>query len=398
MSARHGLRPREMAAAPEAARGISPGWLVVAGAFLVQMVGYGAIYSYSAFAEAIAASFGAARAEVALVYALSGGSCFLVSGLSGPLADRIGARIVALAGMLLLGLGLVIAAGAQSMIEVYAGYGLLIGLGAGFAVVPAMAAVQRWFARHRGLASGIASAGVGIGTVLVPPLAELLGRFGDWRVAFAACGGLAMLVGGAGALMLKPAPMSRPVPQHGAALPRRGIALAYGGTLLVSLGIALPYALLVETARDLGLPPREAVALLGLIGLGSIAGRFVLGALADLLGRGRIFLGCCAAVGASLPLWAMAEGPLALQGFALIFGAAQGGFVALLPAFAADRFGVPRVGTVLGLLYTGRGVALLAAPVGVTLAIAAIGSPAPPLLFVAALVLAGTALLAAGRR
>lgn len=398
MSARHAARAPRAAPAPEASRRVSPGWLIVAGAFLVQLVGYGAIYSYSAFAEAIAESFGAARAEVAPVYALSGASCFFVSALSGPLADRIGARIVALAGMLLLGLGLVIAAGAKSLIEVYAGYGLLIGLGAGFAVVPAMAAVQRWFARHRGLASGIASAGVGIGTAVVPLAAELLGRFGGWRFVFVVCGLLAMLVGGAGALLLRPAPIAHAMAEIASALPRQAIALAYVGTLLVSLGFALPYALLVETARDLGLPPREAVALLGLIGLGSIAGRFVLGALADLAGRGRVFLGCCAAVGASLPLWAMARDAWALQVFALLFGAAQGGFVALLPAFAADRFGMPRVGMVVGLLYTSRGVALLAAPVGVSLAIAASGTFAPPILLVAGLVAAGTLLLALSRR
>ncbi len=398
MSARQAARAPRAAALPEAARGISPGWFVVAGAFLVHMVGYGAIYSYAAFAEAIASTFGAARTDVALVYALSGASCFFVSALSGPLADRIGARILALCGMLLVGLGLIIAAGARSLVEVYAGYGLLIGLGAGFAVVPAMAAVQRWFARHRGLASGIASAGVGIGTAVVPLAADLLGRLGDWRFAFAACGGLAMFVGGAGALLLRPAPMSRPADEGVARLPRRPVTLAYLGTLLVSLGIALPYALLVETARDLGLPLREAVALLGLIGLGSIAGRFALGALADLAGRGRVFLGCCAAVGASLPLWAMARDALALQAFALLFGAAQGGFVALLPAFAADRFGMPRIGAVVGLLYTSRGVALLAAPVGVSLAFTASGSIAPPLLLVAALVVTGTILLAAARR
>ena len=49
-----------------------------------------------------------------------------------------------------------VAATASSLVEIYAGYGLLIGLGTGFAYVPAMAAVQRWFDAHRGLASGIA--------------------------------------------------------------------------------------------------------------------------------------------------------------------------------------------------------------------------------------------------
>ncbi len=49
------------------------GWWVVTGAFLVVMAGFGAIYSYAAFAEEIAAAFGASPVSVAFVYALSGG-------------------------------------------------------------------------------------------------------------------------------------------------------------------------------------------------------------------------------------------------------------------------------------------------------------------------------------
>jgi MFS family permease len=146
------------------------GWAVVAGAFLVTMVGYGAVYSYAAFAEEIAATFGSSRASVSIIYALSGGSCFFVSALTGPLADHMGARVLAVMGMLLVALGFLIAAAASSLIEVYVGYGVLIGLGCGFAYVPAIAAVQRWFDIHRGLASGIAVSGIGIGTALVPPL------------------------------------------------------------------------------------------------------------------------------------------------------------------------------------------------------------------------------------
>jgi MFS family permease len=58
--------------------------------------------------------------------------------VSGPLADRLGPRIPAIAGMLLVGLGLLVAASAGSLVEIYAGYGLLVGLGTGFAYVPAM--------------------------------------------------------------------------------------------------------------------------------------------------------------------------------------------------------------------------------------------------------------------
>ncbi|WP_426958764.1 MFS transporter [Muricoccus radiodurans] len=397
---------------------VFPGWFVVAGAFLVVMVGYGATYSYAAYAEEIGAAFGSSRASVALVYALSGGGCFLVSGLSGPLVDRVGPRILAVTGVLLVALGLVVSSMAQDLVTVLVGYGLLIGLGVGFLYVPAVATVQRWFLRRRGLASGVAVSGIGFGTALVPPVSEALTRFGDWRAAFLLLAGIMVAVGLVGALLLdhsperrglRPdgdrhpaglppigvAPCSRPVGWRPSPTQARGFAAAYAGALLVSLPVSLPFAHLVGTARDIGLSRHDALALLGLIGFGSIVGRFLLAALADVLGRRRTFLGCCAGVSAMTLLWAVAEGPGTLQAFALGFGAAQGGFVALLPAFVADSFGDRSVGSTLGLLYTSRGFALIAAAPGLAIGIAALdGAHAGPVAAAAALGGLGTVLLA----
>lgn len=373
---------------------VYPGWLVVIGAFLVLMVGFGAINSYAAFAEAIAGEFGAGRASVSLIFALSGASCFFVSALAGPLADRIGARVPALIGMVLVGLGLMLAGTAGSLIEIYAGYGLLVGLGTGFAYVPAMAAVQRWFVAYRGLASGIAVSGIGVGTALVPAGAEALLRAGDWRLAFMLFGAVAAVTGVAGALMLR----DRPLRPRAAPLrlpPRRLFLAAWCGILLISLPATLPHAMLVATARDLGMGWHDAVALLGLLGLGSVAGRFLLAALADLAGRRATFLGCCAAMAGSLVIWAVAEDAPSLQLFALLFGALQGGVVALLPSFVADRFGARALGRVLGLLYTSRGVALLLAPPAVAAGTAMLAGHTLPIAAAAMLGLIGTALLAA---
>jgi MFS family permease len=371
------------------------GWKVVAGAFLVMMVGYGAVYSYAAFAEEIAAAFGSSRASVALVYALSGGSCFFVSALTGPLSDRLGARLPAGLGMLLVGLGLLLAAAARSLVEVYIGYGLLVGLGCGFAYVPALAAVQRSFRTHRGLASGFAVSGIGVGTALVPAAAEALSALGDWRLAFLICGVLAALIGMGGALLLPPAaPDQVAAPAPRSVLPSRDFALAYLGTLLVSMPMTLPHAMLVSTARDMGVVRHDAVALLGLIGIGTIVGRFLLTAVADLAGRRVVFLLCCIGIATSMLIWAFARDVASLRAFALGFGALQGGCVALLPAFMADKFGARSVGSVLGLLYTSRGVALLAAPPLMALGIALLAGHTLPIMASALIGAAGTMLIA----
>lgn len=388
------------------------GWLVVIGAFLVTMVGYGAIYSYAAFADELAAEFGASRARVSLIFALSGGTALLVSAVGGPLADRIGARPTACLGMTIVGLGLLTASSAQSLEEVIAGYGLLIGLGVGFSYVPAVATVQRWFVTNRALASGIAVSGVGVGTALVPPFADFLTTFGNWRAAFAICAVLAMVAGIGGALLLEQspervglapdgrrrAPRSRPSALPPAAsddaspLRSASFALIYGGTMLMSVPVAIPYALVVETAQASGHALSGSVALIGLIGIGSICGRFVLAAVGDIFGRSRVFLACCAALAGSMLIWAAAGTMLGLQVFAVVFGAFHGAFIALLPSAVTDRFGGQRVGTIIGVLYTSRAIALFAGPPVVAEAIALAGSTAVPLIGVAAVGALGVAL------
>jgi MFS transporter, OFA family, oxalate/formate antiporter len=409
---RHGGRGARAAAISARGPLLFRGWLVVTGAFLVLMVGFGAAYSYAAFADEIAAAFGTSRASVSVVFALCGGTCFFASAVSGPLADRVGPRSLAAAGMVAVGLGLALAGAARSLLDVLLCYGLLTGLGVGLAYVPAVAAVQRWFVARRGLASGIAASGIGFGTALVPPAAEALSRFGDWRVALTVLGPAAALVGLAGALLLDASPEGRGLrpdggPGTATAPPEaltvtgvvrtRAFALAYAGALLVSIPVSLPFAHLAASALDLGLPRTEALGLVGLIGLGSIAGRFALGALADAAGRRATFLFCCAGVAAATLLWAVADAAPLLRAFAFSFGALYGGFVALLPAFVTDCFGRRSAGGVIGLLYTSRGVALLAGPPAVALGAEFAGAHALPVAAASALGLLGTVLLALAR-
>ena len=132
-------------------RGLFYGWFVVAAAFAVTFVGFGCTYSFSAFIESLQRDFGASRGSVSLVFALAGFLYFSVGSISGPLADRFGSRRLALIGMILIGAGLVAASVAQSLLQVYAAFGLGIGLGVGCSYVPAVGAVPRWFARRRGL-------------------------------------------------------------------------------------------------------------------------------------------------------------------------------------------------------------------------------------------------------
>src|SRR6266446_4962967 len=172
------------------------GWWVVAAAFAITFLGFGSAYTFSAFLEALQRDFGASRGSVSLVFSLAGFLYFGLGIISGPLADRFGSRPLAVAGMILTGVGLAAASAAQSLAQVYVAYGFGVGLGMGCAYVPAIGAVQRWFVRRRGFASGLAVSGIGVGTLAMPPLASLLIGMLGWRGAYLALGALAAAIGG----------------------------------------------------------------------------------------------------------------------------------------------------------------------------------------------------------
>src|SRR5438477_12318705 len=185
------------------------GWFVVAGAFAITFVGFGCAYTFSPFLEYLQRDFVASRVSVSLVFSLAGFLYFGLGIVSGPLADRFGSRPLALAGMALLGAGLAAASLAQSLLQVYLAYSLGVGVGMGCAYVPAIGAVQRWFLRRRGFASGLAVSGIGVGTLAMPPLATALIAALGWRDAYLALGALAAVVGGGAALLIENDPRER---------------------------------------------------------------------------------------------------------------------------------------------------------------------------------------------
>src|SRR6201747_2906026 len=82
------------------------GWFVVAAAFTVTFVGFGSAYTFSAFVESLQREFAASRGSVSLVFSLAGFLYFGLGILTGPLADRFGARRLSIVGMVMVGLGL----------------------------------------------------------------------------------------------------------------------------------------------------------------------------------------------------------------------------------------------------------------------------------------------------
>jgi MFS family permease len=353
------------------------GWFVVAGAFLLMALTYGARYSFGIFVQPLTADNGWSRAVVSLaasinllVYAAGGV-------LSGRLLDRLSPRWIATAGAAACAAGFFWCAGAASPLEFFLAYGVLYGFGSSWAgTVTATSSVGKWFVRRRGIAIGISSMGVSFGTItFTPVVAYLLERF-DWQTGFVFMG-LALLIPGtliAQILFQRRVPedyglapdgeptaadrraTASPGARHAAAAarPLRNdarfwvLALCHGTAVLTAL---MAFVHQVPYAVDNGIDPIAAAASLAAIGFAGLIGQFFFGWVSDRIGDPKY--------AASLGYTVMAAGTLilvqarsveTLMAYALVFGFGYGCLGPLLPIIAADRFGRRRIGAIFGLL------------------------------------------------
>ncbi|MGQ3004114.1 MAG: MFS transporter [Hydrogenophaga sp.] len=363
------------------------GWGVVAAAHVLLALVFGAAYSFGAFFAGIQASFGAGRFPVASLFSATALLYYIVGAFSGALADRFPLRAVVGTGIVLLAAGFALASLAPSLAVLFALFGLFVGFGVGLVYVPAVAAVQRWFVRRRSRASGLALAGTGVVTIVGPVTAGALQQHLSWQATMQLFALGILLLGGVAAWAIRARPQElgllpdgdRVSASAGAPVETglrwreavRGAcfwwyfaAIGWG-----SIGLFVALVHVAPAAQGLGIGAADATLLIGLIGVGNVGGRLVLGGLGDRLGARRLLSLLTLALAALHLLWWAAGGFVSLALFALLFGAANGGCIALYPALAARWYGTRALGAILGTLYIAVGVA------------ASIGASAAGLLF-----------------
>jgi len=342
-------------------------WVVVAAAFTLMFVGFGAAYSFAAFFTAFEAEFGASRGDIALVFSVAAFLWFLSGAPAGVLADRYGVRRVALAGVACLAAALWVASRAQSLGVLYATYSIGLGLGVGLTYVPSIGAVQPWFAANRAFASGLAVAGIGAGNIAGPLLAAWWIELFGWRGAYAGLALFVLVLGGAAAAVIRQknegiSPASLEGIPLSAAVRTTPFWLLFGSLTLSCIGLFVPMVHLGPYAVDAGYSQAQGVTLVSLIGLGSLLGRFTIGGPADRLGRIPSLSAMYAGLGAMFVLWWAAGAYWLLALFAIVFGICYGAYVALLPTIVMDLYGPRSVSGIIGCLYTGCGVGTLLGP------------------------------------
>ncbi|HWS74513.1 MAG TPA: MCT family MFS transporter [Quisquiliibacterium sp.] len=359
------------------------GWVVVWAAFVGLGTIFGTAYSFAAFFRSFAEKFSAQRADVSLVFGLCGLLYFVLGVPGGALSDRFGPRITTTAGMVIITAALLGASFATSLLAVYLAFGVGLGIGIALIYTPTMGAVQPWFVRHRGLASGISSAGIGAGTLVLPLLVSTWIEAWGWREGMRILAAVVAVLGIAATLCLEKNPAGRGLgpdggpPLAGAgsghsalagmalrdAVRSPGFRWLYVSLVLAAPVMFVPFAHVSAHARDLSVPEGLAVGLVGLIGIGSLVGRFAIGWLADRIGRLRTLVLMTALMGACYLFWYLAPGYALLAVFAVCFGLCYGGIVSLLPPICMDLFGGRSLSAVIGVLYSGAALGNLLGPV-----------------------------------
>jgi MFS family permease len=360
------------------------GWIIVASAFVVMFLGFGVAYAFASFFADLQQEFQASRGDISLIFSISGGLYFGLGAISGPIADRYGPRWVTFFGIVLIGFGLLLASQATALWQIYVTYGIAVGVGVGFSYVPAIGAVQPWFVRRRGFASGIAVSGIALATLLGPLCADWFIDLWGWRGAYVALAIITLIVGCSAAMLLEQSPAGRglapdgdaarpPAPDGqihdipgatiGQAVTSRPFIYMCVGVAFCAFGLFVPFVHLANYARDHGIDEDISILIFGFIGIGSLLGRFAIGGLADKWGRREAVAAMYAGLMIISLWWYASTSIWALSVYAVMFGVFYGGFVALSPALAADYFGGKAISSIIGLIYSTVAVGILAGPV-----------------------------------
>jgi len=293
--------------------------------------------------------------------------------LAGMVVDRFGPRRLMLAGIVMAGLALVGLGGTSALPAFYAFY-VLVALGyVCGGPLPNQVLLSRLFDAGRGKAMGIAYLGIGVGGALVPLLAHALTGALGWRSALRVLGGLMILIAFPTAFFVREPPRDAGATEKGEPGDSIGSILRRPAFYLLALGSMASIGAVGGTMQNLklylvmdrGLAQGRVAEVLSLVLVGSLAGRLLMGWLADRWPKKRVMLLIYLIVAGAIPLVVAAPSPATLRAAALVFGVGLGGDYMIIPLMAAELFGLRRMGRVMGIVLTADAVSESVVPMAV---------------------------------
>lgn len=325
-------------------------WAVVAASLLLMIMGNGTLFVLTVSLKPIAETFDWPREVPSLAYALASFGAGLGAIYLSHLSERIGMLPVLLFGSSMIGTGCILASFTAAPWQLYAAYGLCIGLLGNAAMIsPLMANATRWFDRRRGLALAVVASGQSGAGTLWPPFIRLMNDWYGWRTTFLYYGILCLAVMLPLTLVFRRSPPDDAPPPLTAAgevaKPARVLgwpSWAVQGTLCAAIvgcciGMAMPITHMVAFATDLGHAAARGAEILSTMLAASIISRLVSGLLADRIGGLRTLLIGSSIQATMLAVLAFTESLLSLYFIAALFGIGYGGIIPMY-AFALREY------------------------------------------------------------
>jgi MFS family permease len=290
------------------------GWVIVGVVFVSMAIGVNARTAFSLLFPPILEEFRWDRGVTAGAFSFGFLLSAIMSPLLGRLMDRAGPRLVMEMGVLLLAAGLLLAPLTTEVWHLYATLGVLLGGGSvclGYSGQSLF--LPNWFVRNRGLATGIAFAGVGVGSIILFPVMQWAIEAYGWRTACWTLGLLALILLAPINLLLRKRPEDMGLLPDGDAAPEPSAApkpsnvvdpawAAIDWTLARAMrtgrfwwiatayfcGLYAWYAVQVHQTKyltEIGFSPTLAAWALGFVSLVGIPGQIALGHISDRIGR-----------------------------------------------------------------------------------------------------------------
>ncbi len=339
------------------------GYVIVVVASIMMMMIWGTFNSFGVFFEPFIKEFGWTRAIPSGASALNtmifGVLCVFSAGLS----ERLGPRWVMTVCGILLGLGYFLMAQLTGTGELYLYFGVFVAIGMS-PYIPLLSLVPKWFTAHRGRMNAIVLSGMGLGIMIVPPVASALISIWHWRNAYRVMGiaTLVVMIGASQFLKALPvpaapgenrSPANRWEDRRAEGLTLRQAVRTKQFALVCLLYFSFLFCLVAITvhivihAIGLGVPATRAAMTLSLIGGACIVGMNVMGNIADRFSN-KIALGISYSIMGFSLVWLMpAHSEWSFYLFSILFGFAYGGMQVLFSPLVAELFGTRSHGVIL---------------------------------------------------
>jgi OFA family oxalate/formate antiporter-like MFS transporter len=349
-------------------------WIALAG-ILLQMA-LGAVYAWSVFRVPLAKQFNWTISEVTLTFTIAIMVLGFASFFGGLWLKRVGPRVVAMTGGALYGAGVFLASFSNhGLWWLYLTYGVIGGIGLGFAYIVPISVLVKWFPDRRGLMTGIAVGGFGAGALVTAPVATRLIQSVGVMQTFAYLGIAFFIVSvAAGYFMQNPPAGWKPegwTPKEAQLVQKSAGDFTLGQALKTWQWWALWLLLFLNTSAGISIISQEApmfqefakitaivaAGMVGVVSIGNALGRVFWAWISDMIGRRTtfavIFILQIALFWFLPSLHTVAS--VTVVGFIILM--CYGGGFGTMPAFAADYFGSGNVGSIYGLILTAWGFA-----------------------------------------